>query len=295
MHDPKHLIGTSDQFKSIDPNGDVVEMKAAWMIVNKEMAAGDFITTQAIVPELMQDTKGNISLDPKKTSQVTVALIALHLAFTRPNHPEMIWASFEHVASDGLPDLAPVAQQNPSDTAPAVLKDPGRSYLLFAKGSTVDQSNNGRKKLTYDMAKRAFTGSTPIFRIYPHPKVGKGSDSEDGAVVSLNGNVRTAFEANKPVNDARYHYRLVARCGSSARMIPRPASRSIVRSRMAMIRAATTKPPCCRGKRQCRAWRWNRSRSGAFRTVSAATTRRRSKATLPTSRSSMRNRSTSRT
>jgi len=213
LRDAKHPLHTPDQLAHADKNlkfdGDVVEMKAAWMILDKGMSPSDYLTTQAVVPNLRQDTSGNISLDTSKTTQVTVALIALHVAFTRPNHPEMIWASFEHVDKNGVPDLSPSAKQNPTDSGSVTLVNPDKPYLLFAKGSTAAQANNGIKKLTFDGGTQTFAGSTPIYRIYPHSKVGAGSDEEDDAVVSLNGNVRNAFEIAKRTADPRYHYRLV--------------------------------------------------------------------------------------
>src|SRR6185295_17567642 len=40
--------------------------------------------------------------DRDNPREITVRLLALHVVFTLPGHPEFVWATFEH--SDGVPD-----------------------------------------------------------------------------------------------------------------------------------------------------------------------------------------------
>ena len=70
------------------------------------------------------DTTGAQSIEENRDQpikNVTVRLLALHVVFTLPGHPEFIWASFEHTkgapdagSADKKRDLAPTLEgENP--------------------------------------------------------------------------------------------------------------------------------------------------------------------------------------
>jgi hypothetical protein len=73
----------------------VVELKSAWQVIDGEEEDPTFITTRALVSRLSQKD-GRILEDHNDPIQVTVRLLALHVAFTLPGHPELIWSTFEH-------------------------------------------------------------------------------------------------------------------------------------------------------------------------------------------------------
>ena len=67
----------------------------------------DYISMKTTVPTLRQTPTQRQQIIEDRTAPipVTVRLLAIHVVFTLPGHPEFIWASFEH--STGTPDRAP--------------------------------------------------------------------------------------------------------------------------------------------------------------------------------------------
>src|SRR4029078_4827212 len=97
----------------------------------------NYINTKATVPHLSQANDGpggtpKIHEARDNPREITVRLLALHVVFTLPGHPEFVWATFEH--SDGIPDnratdlhrdVAPIhpGEGNPSADDPFNAKD----------------------------------------------------------------------------------------------------------------------------------------------------------------------------
>jgi len=91
----------------------VAEFKSAWQIVEGDEAAiqaqtADYIAMKTTVPTLSKDASGNIVEDRDTPISVTVRLLALHVVFTLPGHPEFIWVQIPdsvtqpHVAAEVL-------------------------------------------------------------------------------------------------------------------------------------------------------------------------------------------------
>jgi len=193
----------------------IVEFKSAWMDISS--APGDFssyITTSAWVPTLHQDaTTHLITEDKNAPRQIKVALLALHVVFSLPGHPELVWTSFEHVDPDGNPDIAPSAIDNPALTDPNNLTNTAvlsaHPTPLYKAGTTAQMGNQpfNETDLKLDDATQSFPGqSTSIYRMFPGSK--SNSVDPDDAVTSLNHNMRSLF-AKKAKDDLRGNYRLV--------------------------------------------------------------------------------------
>jgi hypothetical protein len=83
--------------------------KATWMRVgNGQNAPAGAYTMQAEVPVLQTIvTPGRVTIAPipGRFTTVTVALVGLHVVGVTVNHPEFIWATFEHnLNSPATPD-----------------------------------------------------------------------------------------------------------------------------------------------------------------------------------------------
>jgi len=65
--------------------GGTTELKTAWKVLGANDDPSQFITMDA-----------NITPDLKSTSTSKLGMIGFHLAVATPNHPEFIWATFEH-------------------------------------------------------------------------------------------------------------------------------------------------------------------------------------------------------
>jgi hypothetical protein len=222
-------LATADAVRNADPSlffpAGVVEFKSAWQEVDgADSTLSDYVSTKAWVPTLSQ-ANGQIVEDKDHPREITVRLLALHVVFTLPGHPEFIWATFEH--SMGAPDLTAadgkrnVAPLDPRDQNPS-LEDPNNKmdttvvsandFLLYHAGTTLQQGNTAveEKDLTLDATTQVFTQRTSIYRMFPASK--SNTTHPDDAITSLNFNVETLF-ANKSADlspaDKRGHYRLV--------------------------------------------------------------------------------------
>jgi hypothetical protein len=219
----------------------VAEFKAAWQLVEGDQATIDaatqnYISFKTTIPTLRQttDANGNKQIIEDRTVPITatVRLLAIHVVYTLPGHPEFIWASFEHTmgppdsgAADMHRNLAPTFEgANPSDadktnhlvTTPAAMTG---DYLLYKNGTPVNASNASISENTLNLMGQKFMDpngggpqSTPIYRMFPASK--SNTTSPDDAVTSLNHNVEAVFiKATNmgalPSYDKRGFYRLV--------------------------------------------------------------------------------------
>ena len=222
-------LATADDVRNADPAlffpAGVVEFKSAWQEVDgADPTLGDYISTKAWVPTLSQ-ANGQVVEDKDHPREITVRLLALHVVFTLPGHPEFIWATFEHstgapdlTAADGKRNVAPLdpRDQNPSPTDPNNKMDmtvvSPNDFLLYHGGTTLQQGNTPveEQDLTLDAASQTFVQRTSIYRMFPGSK--SNTTHPDDAITSLNFNVETLFADKgaelKPA-DKRGHYRLV--------------------------------------------------------------------------------------
>ena len=104
------------KLRAFDPNTsfpvNTLTLKAAWKVVAPGEDVSTFYTRAAQVA-LLTMKSGKIVLS-RKTRPVRVALVGFHIAAAVNGHPEMIWATFEHVRN--TPDLPkPVDQMGPDE------------------------------------------------------------------------------------------------------------------------------------------------------------------------------------
>lgn len=190
----------------------VVELKSAWVVVDKASPPAGYIVVTASLPRLVVNS-GSVVPDPAgSTIDQTVALVGLHVAFTLGNHREMIWATFEHVDENGEPDVAPVATRNPDTNGPPVaVVGSQRRWTLFPPGADPATANQaldalvqGGPAASFDVVAQRFLANgqplqTPVYRAFPGSKI--DDSAEDEEVRELNSSVRS--------QSAAYRYRLV--------------------------------------------------------------------------------------
>ncbi len=220
----------------------VAEFKAAWQLVEGDQPTIDALTANYIsmkttIPTLRQsapDANGNRTITEDRTVPITatVRLLAIHVVFTLPGHPEFIWASFEHTmgppdsgAADRHRDLAPTFEgANPSDkdktnhlvTTPAATDG---TFVLYKDNTPVNASNGSLSENVLNLVGQKFLDpqtmqpqQTSIYRMFPASK--SNTTDPDDAVTSLNHNVEAVFKmavdaGQLPANDKRGFYRLV--------------------------------------------------------------------------------------
>jgi len=215
----------------------VVEFKSAWQIVEGDDAAvaaqtADFISVDTTVPTLSVDPTTHLMIEDRDTPRkVTVRLLAIHVVFTLPGHPEFVWASFEHSAGtpdasaiDGTRDVAPIhpGDTNPDPSDPYITKDmtdiADTDFLLYKAHTIAKLANQAVDETvlsaSFDPATQKFANQqTSIYRAYPASK--SNTTDADDAITSLNHNVEAVFaqavasNTIDPTVDKRGHYRLV--------------------------------------------------------------------------------------
>lgn len=88
----------------IEGTAGALELKASWKIVANGEDVSDMFTMETLVSKL-ENKDGKIVINPKKFEKVTVALVGFHIGGIVNGHPEMIWATFEHIRN--APNVAP--------------------------------------------------------------------------------------------------------------------------------------------------------------------------------------------
>jgi hypothetical protein len=214
------------------PVASLAEYKSAWMIVKNRRAARNYYVTRARVPRYIVDAEGKIAPLQRGphhrtvTREVWVALLALHVVFTLPGHPEMIWSTFEHVSFHDRSwqrDNALAAKSDPDHKTAVTLVDSGHDYPLYKANTPPEQCNTpitDPKVMAahWDPHKQSFTKNgllqTSIYRIYPGSKSGGNppSSDEDDDIKNINNNATTNFSdssLHRLKGDKRQFYRLV--------------------------------------------------------------------------------------
>jgi hypothetical protein len=223
-------LDTAKGIQEADPRlffpAGVVEFKSAWQEVDPSDPSliADYISVKAPVPHISQ-VNGKIVEDRNNPREATLRLLALHVVFTFPGHPEFIWSTFEHStgtpdvkSSDGKRNVAPTGGVNPLIEDPLNQNDTTvvceEDHILCKKGTKANEGNRpiDEAMLTFDEATQKFGQTTSIYRMFPASK--SNTIDPDAAINSLNHNVEAVFLAAaadgrlKP-NDKRGHYRLV--------------------------------------------------------------------------------------
>lgn len=152
-------------------------LKAAWKVVTPGEDVSGFFTRKAQV-QLLTVKNGKIELSDK-TREEEVALVGFHIAGTVANHPEMIWATFEHV--NNAPDLPrPMNRMKPNDIVST------RNWTFYKAGTPFKECNlnaAGSGALKLNEATQTLTPVTEVCRMVPF---GGGSAENVADIKSLN-------------------------------------------------------------------------------------------------------------
>ena len=79
-----------------------MELKSSWVEASKLGNPQDYLTIKATIPNFVPS--GTNKLVQSGTKNVDLALVGFHVVGSAAGHPEMIWATFEHVSN--TPNLA---------------------------------------------------------------------------------------------------------------------------------------------------------------------------------------------
>jgi hypothetical protein len=196
------FLGSDDDIKA-GINTGVVEYKSAWMIVDSAHPPSNYFVTSAQIPHLVA-SGGTLIQEVQSgkpvTDKVSVALLALHVVFMLPGHPEMIWSTFEHVSTDKsgkvVRDNAPAAPDNPSNTPPTTIISNEDFPLYKANTAAKDANANPPPALStliqfWDSKSQSFKKpdgtpiQTSVYRPYPGSKTDGSTANPSHAEISV--------------------------------------------------------------------------------------------------------------
>lgn len=125
----------------VDPEALAVEVKASWIEVTGIPDPENYITMTATIPTYDKSNANKWVPNGKKTA--TLAMVGMHVVGSTKGHPEMIWATFEHIGN--APDAA-YSYVNTAGSTATVPQNTAGTWLFCAGGST-GPFNNPRNSL----------------------------------------------------------------------------------------------------------------------------------------------------
>jgi len=114
-----------------DPNALAIEVKSSWVLASGLPNAGNYITMTATVPTYDQSNSNQWTQNGQQTVQL--ALVGMHVVGSTLGHPEMVWATFEHM---GNTPLATYSYTKNDGTTNTVTQNTSGSWVFTANGSS---------------------------------------------------------------------------------------------------------------------------------------------------------------
>src|SRR5262249_42851566 len=121
----------------------VIEVKSSWIETTGLANVGDYITIDATIPTYnppltQPNNKQSVQSGTKQTKP---ALVGIHVVGSTHDHPEMLWATFEHVNNTPNPQYTFTTTSNGVGTQPA--DGPG-GWLFSSTGAATANPNTPR-------------------------------------------------------------------------------------------------------------------------------------------------------
>jgi hypothetical protein len=209
-----------------DPSALTVELKASWIDASRlpTGAVTSYITTQATIPDYPYPPPTNgAPWKPGPNKPATLALVGMHVVGSVKGHPEMIFATFEHVGNAPNAQysyLSPVRRGVPRTKV--VPQDTGGNWLL-SNGSTGGGFNNEYMEIATSVVGAIqaippnLIGPSNTIRwkpwgaasdTTPNPNVASVAESNT-EMISLNSSVRALMSAAGASSDVRNNYLMI--------------------------------------------------------------------------------------
>jgi len=169
-----------------------LELKASWMVVEEGDDVSGMFTTRTKIAKLI-NKDGGIVVDTSQTEEVTVALVGFHIAGVVNNHPEMIWATFEHERN--APNVY-VSEKDKGEPIPLDQPVSNQNFTFYTKdtplsGCNVNTSSSNR--LVLDEATQTFSPITQVCRQYQYGNQPGVNHKNDQNIIDLNSHVAAKF------------------------------------------------------------------------------------------------------
>lgn len=175
-----------------------MELKTSWVDASTVKKA-DYITIKATVPKFDRTSNTKWTLNGTETKEL--AMVGMHIVGSAQGHPEMIWATYEHVGN--TPDNA-YTYTNAKGSNVDVPYNSAGDFLFMAKGGAMAGANVERGKTDSSgniVADAGQTiGASNTFRVNPWGDAGASAASADNntQLISINNDVVNALAVGDP-------------------------------------------------------------------------------------------------
>ena len=211
-----------------DANALAVELKTSWVETAGLANPNQYITINATIPNYTQQTP--TQWIPTGTKQATLALVGMHVVGSTRVHPELLWATFEHVNNTPNDTYTYKLVNNTNKTVP---KNTAGAWL-FSPPNPVGLSNDPRMFLNGSNV-QALAGKTigpsNILRLNAwgtNPASGQAANNNTD-IISINNSVLSQL-AN---GDIRKNYIMTGTTWTINGAPSQPASNQVGTNRMA--------------------------------------------------------------
>ncbi|MFN0176540.1 MAG: hypothetical protein ACKVU0_18010 [Saprospiraceae bacterium] len=215
-----------------DPNALAIEIKTSWVEASTLPDVSNYVTINAIIPTY--DKSNPKQWVPNGEQTVKLALLGAHVVGSTAGHPEMVWATFEHLQNSPFAAYQYLNNKNVVDTVPQETQgkwtlngnptDPEPNHFTFsASGNTLTgnifKDPNDPNKT--DTLKITAVNTTLVFPW--GSEMGVSPNAEDGSSAASNSEV---ISINQSVfgwlvgNDIRKNYLLIGATWTSGGVAP---------------------------------------------------------------------------
>jgi hypothetical protein len=193
----------------IDSEALAIEIKTSWVEAAGLTDADSFIQMKAVVPTY--DTSNPADWVPNGTKTVTLAMVGMHVvgstgstnpANSNHGHPELLWATFEHVSNDPAAEYSYVKTPSGTGTVP---QNTTGSWVFCSNGAT-GPFNQPRMRMgdppnSDHIVAAPSIGPSDILRTMPWGLDGTNANG-NAEVLSINHTVRSLLDPK----DVRRNY-----------------------------------------------------------------------------------------
>jgi hypothetical protein len=196
-----------------DGNALAIEVKSSW-IEATNLNKNDYVIIHATVPNFIPDGSSKLILGTPKVKDVDLALVGFHVVGSMAGHPEMTWATFEHINNSPNLPYSYVSKSGATIIQPA---DGAGPWLFSSKGAEAASITPRLKLNTVTQTEINAVGPAS-----PSPTIGPsdvtrlvpwGTVSPDPNTVLINNNDMISINANikdmLPAGDVRRNYMMI--------------------------------------------------------------------------------------
>ena len=186
-----------------DPDALAIEIKSSWVETTGLPNPGSYFTMTAVVPTY--DTSNPVKWTPNGQKTTTLALVGMHVVGSTNGHPEMVWATFEHV--DNSP-AGTYTYENTANATKTVTQSTAGSWLFTKTNSTGPFNAEHQQFVAPDIEAIAPFNISPtdVLRakafgaaanVSPNPIDGSATASNT-EIISINSSVRGQLASGDP-------------------------------------------------------------------------------------------------